>query len=126
MNALTELRKKKEDPLKVDERAVEVFEGLRDFVDNLNSHAKIAHRNGSFKQLDPNQVYTKEYDGFEIGYNLMEMPGGKTFRRTVFLRTPGEAIEQIPHEQIEPVLAAAYLVFTHDDVAAGLSACVIG
>jgi hypothetical protein len=90
--------------LRPDHRLMEVCEGLRNMVENVNRIPDISLRNGGYKTLDKTSVFTAKCDGVTIGYKLEEHA---TFmRRKVFIKVPGYKIEDISDKEREAIMVA--------------------
>jgi hypothetical protein len=80
--------------MEVDGRLKDMCESLKDHVDNLGMAGKIA---------------MSTCDGVEIGYRVQEF---RTYiRREVFVKTPGQKIEDTTKEERERIMAAVFDVF---------------
>ena len=94
--------------LKPDHRLLEVCEGLRNFVENVNRvpDGIVA---GKFRTIDPTRVFTDTCDGVEIGYKMEEY---LTFmRRKVFIKVPGYSIDDIADQEREAIVTAVLEAF---------------
>ena len=85
---------------------------LKFMVENINQGADIALRDGTYKKLDPADVYTTSIDGWVFGYKLLDhadMPG--FFTRRIFVKSPGYMIKKIPDTDKNPVLFSVFETF---------------
>jgi hypothetical protein len=89
---------------------------LRSWVDNINRAPDLAMRGGAFKGLDQTQVFTTSCSGWEFGYRIIDL--GATMRRRVFIKNTEQNIEEIPNEEIEPIMVAVFEVFLDKGVPA--------
>lgn len=78
---------------------------LRATVDHFNQMPKLAERGGVFRALDPNAVYTTKKDGFEFGYQLVDL--GAVVQRTVYVKCE-QPIREVPPAEWMPVLATVF------------------
>ena len=81
---------------------------LRDMVENISQQPDIALRGGVYREMAKADVFTTKVDGCEFGYKIEDC--GLHMRRKVFIQWPGYKLEEIPPEQQEPYMVAAFEV----------------
>ena len=95
--------------LPLDKRIQGELESLRHFVDNFNVTPKITMRGHkqTFRELQADEVYTTDVDGWEFGYKLEEFADG-WFRRKVYVKVPGYKLEDVEEEERKAVMVAVF------------------
>jgi len=80
---------------------------LRTFVDNINAAPDLAMRNGVYQGLDKKKVFCTKIDGIVYGYQLEDH--GVFMRRKIFIQTPGYQLAEIPEDQKDVKVTAAFM-----------------
>jgi len=93
---------------KPDPELMAQLEELRATVDNFNKMPKVAERNGTFRALDPTAVYTTRRDGFEFGYQLVDL--GVVVQRTAYVKCD-QPLREVPEAEWFPILTTAFEAF---------------
>ena len=94
--------------LKLDKTAVTMLMDLFAFVNNLNKAPDLALRGGIYKELADADVYTQNFDGWEVGYKIEDH--GLHLKRKIFVKCE-QPLKEIPDDQKNPVIAAVFEVF---------------
>ena len=97
------------DFLKRNERLKEHLTDLRIMVDTINRAPDLAMRQGIYRELKKTQVFVARMDGVSVGYKLVD--GAVFMKRVIFVKFPGYKIEEIPDEDMKPILATIFDVF---------------
>ena len=84
---------------------------LRATVDNINSLPSVALRGDSYKQIDKSSLMTVSVDGFCFGYKITAVPFSEELEKKVFIKCLECTLDDIPPEQIKPVLMAVFDAF---------------
>ena len=94
--------------IKLDQKAINKMVELFQFVNNINKTPDLALRGGVYKEIAHADVFTISFDGWEVGYKLIDQ--GLSLKRRIFLKCE-QPLHEIPKEQKDPILGAIFEVF---------------
>lgn len=78
------------------------------FVNNINKTPDLALRGGVYKEIAKADIFTQSFDGWEVGYKLEDH--GMFMRRKIYFKCQ-QPLDEVPHEQADPVFTAVLDVF---------------